>query len=186
MGQVGVSRTEKRQLSRDDVYDILSNQRRRYALHAIKQENERAELSDLAEQVAAWENDKCIQDITSTERHRVYTSMQQTHLPTLERAGVITHDNGTVTLTDTADSLDVYLDVVPGDSIPWAEYYLGLAAVSLALVVAIWVGVFPPSIPSLVWPTVITLLFLVSAAYHVKETRRLQLGAADKPPELLE
>nr|WP_228841758.1 hypothetical protein [Haloarcula sp. CBA1127] len=155
-------------------------------MHAIKQENERAELSDLAEQVAAWENDKCIQEITSTERHRVYTSMQQTHLPTLERAGVITHDNGTVTLTDTADSLDVYLDIVPGDSIPWAEYYLGLAAVSVALVVAVWVGVFPSSVPSLVWPSVITSLFLVSAAYHVKETRRLQLGAADKPPELLE
>ncbi|MFB6371744.1 MAG: NAD(P)-dependent oxidoreductase, partial [Bradymonadaceae bacterium] len=37
----------------------------------------------------------------------------------------------TVELTDRATELDVYLDVVPSGSIPWAEYYLGLSVIGL-------------------------------------------------------
>ncbi|ELZ80265.1 hypothetical protein C453_19345 [Haloferax elongans ATCC BAA-1513] len=176
----------ERPVSRDEVYGLLSNHRRRYALHAIKQGDGPTELSNLAEQVAAWENGKSVREVTSTERHRVYTSMQQTHLPALERAGVITHDNGTITLTEQATDLDVYLDVVPGNSIPWAEYYLGLSAVAISLVAAVWVGVFPAWIPQLVWAAVISLLFMGSAAYHVYQNRRMQLGETDKPPELMQ
>ncbi|AFK21215.1 hypothetical protein E6P09_17365 (plasmid) [Haloferax mediterranei ATCC 33500] len=186
MVQLGRADTDESLVSRDDVYGLLSNHRRRYALHAIKQNDGPTELSNLAEQVAAWENGKVVHEVTSTERHRVYTSMQQTHLPALERAGVITHDNGTITLTEQATDLDVYLDVVPGNSIPWAEYYLGLSAVALALVAAVWVGVFPEWIPKLAWATLISLLFLGSAAYHVYQNRSMRLGEADRPPEVRE
>ncbi len=121
-------------ITRDEVFDLLSNHRRRYALHVAKQTDGDSELSDIAEQVAAWENGKPQSEITSSERHRVYTSMQQTHLPAMDRAGVIEYDNGTVTLTEQAADLDVYMDVVPEDSIPWGQYYLGLAVLSGAIV----------------------------------------------------
>ena len=171
-------------LSRNEIYEILSNPRRRYALHAIKNEDGTAELSDLAEQVAAWENDKPVAEVTSGERHLAYSSIQQNHIPKLERAGIITHDTGTIELTEEARDLDVYVDVVPGDSIPWAEYYLGLGAVSLGLVAAVRVGVFPESVPSLVWAAIIAVLFTASAAYHVYQNREMNLGSDGKPPEL--
>ena len=54
----GTESTEERESSaasipKDDVFELLSNHRRRYALHAIKQTDGSSELSDLAEQVAA-------------------------------------------------------------------------------------------------------------------------------------
>mgnify|MGYP000022827904 CR=1 FL=1 len=171
-------------LSRNEIYEILSNPRRRYALHAVKNKDGTAELSDLAEQVAAWENDKPVSEVTSSERHLAYSSIQQNHIPKLERAGIITHDTGTIELTEEAHDLDVYVDVVPGDSIPWAEYYLGLGAVSLGLVAAVWVGVFPESVPSLAWAAVIAVLFTASAAFHVFQNREMNLGSDGKPPEL--
>jgi len=171
-------------LSRDEAFDILSNHRRRYALHAVKQTEGSLELSEIAEQVAAWENGKSLTDITTTERHRVYTSLQQTHLPTMDRAGVIEYDNGTVQLTPQAEDLDIYLDVVPGNSIPWGEYYLGLAGLSGAVIAAVRLGIFPSSIPDLAWGALIVVVFALSAAYHVWQSRRFRLGTDHDPPEI--
>jgi len=174
--------TENRDLSRDEVFELLSSHRRRYALHAAQQADGPLELSDLAEQVAAWENGKSQSEITSDERHRVYTSMQQTHLPAMDRAGVIDYDNGTIHLTDAVDSLEVYMDVVPEQSIPWGQYYLGLSVLSAGLLAAAWVGVFPSSVPWIAWGGLVVGLFLVSASYHAWESRQMRLGAAGSPP----
>ncbi|QGN07450.1 hypothetical protein Hrd1104_09095 [Halorhabdus sp. CBA1104] len=171
-------------LSRDEAFDLLSNHRRRYALHAVKQTEESVELAEIAEKVAAWENDKDRKDVTSTERHRVYTSLQQTHLPTMDRAGVIDFDNGTVTLTAQAEALDIYMDVVPEDSIPWGQYYLGLAALSSGLVAGAWAGVFPSSIPDLAWAILVIVLLAGSALYHVWQSRQFRVGVGEQPPEI--
>jgi len=171
-------------LSRDEIFDLLSNHRRRYALHAVKRIDGDVEIADITKQVAAWENGKSREEITAQERHRVYTSMQQTHLPAMDRAGVIEYDNGTVTLADGAENLEVYMDIVPEQSIPWGEYYLGLAAVSGALLAAVSAGVFPESIPALAWGWLVVVLLAGSALYHVVQSRRMRLGATDTPPEI--
>lgn len=171
------------QLSRTDVHDILSNSRRRHTIHILKRDDGESALSSIAEEIAAWENDKPVAEVSSRERHRVYTSVQQNHIPRLARAGIITHNRGNLELTSEADELDVYMDVVPNNSIPWGEYYLGLSAFSLALVAAVWVGVFPASIPSLAWAALIGLLFAGSSAYHVYENSQQLLGNGDKPAE---
>ena len=171
-------------ITRDKVFELLSNHRRRYALHVAKQTDGASELSDIAEQVAAWENGKAQSEITSSERHRVYTSMQQTHLPAMDRAGVIDYDNGTVTLTEQAADLDVYMDVVPEDSIPWGQYYLGLAVLSGAVVGAAGLDVFPASVPDIAWAALVVTLFLCSGLYHVWQSRQLRLGTGEKPPDV--
>ncbi|MDB2240928.1 hypothetical protein EXE51_15500 [Halorubrum sp. CGM5_25_10-8B] len=171
------------QLSHTDIHDLLSNSRRRHTIHILKRDDGEGALSSIAEEVAAWENDKPVAAVESSERHRVYTSIQQNHIPRLERAGIITHDRGDLELTSEADRLDLYMDVVPDDSIPWGEYYLGLSAFSLGLVAAAWVGVFPASIPTLMWAALIGLLFAGSSAYHVYESSQQLLGNSEKPPE---
>ena len=128
-------------LSNDEIHDLLSNPRRRHTLHIMKRDDGTAEISSIAEQVAAWENEKPRSEVTSQERHLVYASIQQNHIPRLVRAGVISHERGELELTNEAKKLDVYMDIVPRNSIPWGEYYLGLSAFSLALVAAVWVGV---------------------------------------------
>lgn len=171
-------------MSRSEAFDLLSSHRRRYALHMAKRAEGPLELSDIAEQVAAWENDKDLKAVTSDERHRVYTSLQQTHLPAMDDAGVIEYDNGTVTLTDGSRNVDIYLDVVPENSIPWGMYYLGLALFFGVLIVASVLGVLPDIFPDIALGGMVVVVLLGSAAYHVWQNRQMRLGAGDEPPEL--
>ncbi|QFU82452.1 DUF7344 domain-containing protein [Natronorubrum aibiense] len=166
-----------------EIFDLLSNQRRRYAIHYCKREGEPVELGDLAEHVAAWELDKEIDELTSAERKRVYTSLQQTHLPTLKRADMIEFDDRTIALTDHASELDVYLDIVPADSIPWGLYYLGLTVLGSVVMAALWLEVVPTeTIPELGWATLVFALFAVSAVVHVVQSRQMRLGEMERPP----
>ena len=169
--------------SRGDVFSLLSNQRRRYTIHYLKREDDPVTLGELAEHVAAWELEKDVAELTSTERKRIYTSLQQTHLPTLERAEMVTFDDRTIELTENARELDVYLDVVPEDSIPWGVYYLGLSALAGIVLAGLWLEVIPTeTVPLLGWATILVGLFAVSAVVHVLENRRMRLGQGERPP----
>lgn len=168
---------------KDAIYELLSNHRRRYTLHYLKRHEDGTTLSDLAEQIAAWEHDKTVAELTSAERKRVYTSLQQTHLPKLEEAGMVTFDRDAIELTDNATELEVYLDIVPGGSIPWGVYYLGLSVLGLSMLVAVWTDVIPDDpVPHLAWMGLIVALFLVSSVYHVYHNRRYRLGGTEGPP----
>ncbi|WP_254762200.1 DUF7344 domain-containing protein [Natrinema marinum] len=168
---------------RGEIFDLLSNHRRRYAIHYCKREDEPVTLGTLAEHVAAWELDKEVDEITSAERKRVYTSLQQTHLPTLEQADMIKFDDRTIELTDEASELDVYLDVVPEDSIPWGYYYLGLTAVGSVVMAGLWLDVIPTEpVSALGWATLVFALFGISAVVHVAQSRRMRLGEMERPP----
>lgn len=169
-------------LERGEVFDLLSNRRRRYAVLYCKREEAAVSLGELAEHVAAWELEKPVEAITSTERKRVYTSLQQTHLPTLERAGMIAYDGRTIELTDRAADLEVYLDIVPGDSIPWGTYYLGLAALGFVVLGGVALEVVPTeTIPELGWAALFLCLFAGSALVHVLSSRRHRLDDFERP-----
>ena len=86
-------------------------------------------------------------------------------------------------LTDRADELDVYLDVVPGDSVPWGVYYLGLSAFGFLVLGGLWADVLPTDpVSTLVWVELVLALFAVSAAYHVYQSRERRLGEIEVPP----
>lgn len=166
---------------------MLSNRRRRYALHYLRREEERVELGDLAEVIAAWENEKSVPELASDERKRVYTSLQQFHLPKMDETGLLAYDRdrGTVSLSEPASDLDVYLDVVPEHEIPWSLYYLGLSALNVALLVGLWLDAYPLTVlPDLVWIACSAAVFVGSAAVHACRDRRMRLGAGDVPPDL--
>lgn len=190
MGKSGVkgllergASSEEGSLPKDEIFDLMSNHRRRYVIHHCKQVREPISLSDLAEQVAAWEKDKTIEELGSAERKTVYTSLQQTHLPRLERAGIITYEDGEVELTDQTERLDIYLDIVPANSIPWGVYYLGLSVLSAIVVAGLWSGVLPTeTIPALTYPTVIVAAFAISSAYHTLSNRQYRFENFDEPP----
>ncbi|OIB59091.1 DUF7344 domain-containing protein [Natrialba sp. SSL1] len=165
------------------MFDLLSNHRRRYVIHYCKQEERPVELGELAEQVAAWELDTEIEALTSAERKRIYTSLQQTHLPTLERAGMVRFDDRTIELTEEASTLEIYLDIVPGDSVPWGLYYSGLSAIATVVMAGLWLGLLPTeTVSALGWSTLVVALFVGSAAVHVVQNRRMRLGDVERPP----
>ncbi len=141
------------------------------------------ELGDVAEQVAAWENDKSVETITSDERKRVYTSLQQTHLPKMADVGIVEFDGSTVELSDVAGDYDVFLDIVPEDDISWGEYYLGLSGLSGVLLALVWAGIYPSVLPPLGWATILVVVFGLSAAFHTYRSKKRKLRR-ENPPEL--
>jgi hypothetical protein len=168
-------------LSYDTVFTTLSNRRRRYVLQYLQDNGGTSELRDIAEHLAAWENDKAVDAITRKERRRVYTALQQSHLPKMDDDGIVSFDRnrGTVEMTELAEELRVYLEVVQGSEIPWSEYYLGLSAVCVALVVAAYLGVLPGAVPDIGLAGAIALIFAFSAGINVYRQRQRRIQFAN-------
>ena len=165
----GIQRREEVQL--DVIFDILKNQRRRHVLRYLR-EHETTTLSDLAEHVAALENDKDVRELTSSERKRVYVGLYQCHLPRMSDAGVIEFDSdrGRIELRDTADQLDEYLDVDDGPARPWHLYQLGLAVAGGATYVGSALLLGATAVPSLL---VVPALVLAVSACALAQRRAL-------------
>jgi len=174
------------ELSKGEIFDVLQNQRRRYVLEYLKRFDEPVELSDLARQVAAWEYQTPVEDVTNDQKKRVYTTLQQTHLCKMEEAGIVEYDSdaNTVARTPYTEDMTVYLEIVPGSEFPWREFYLSLGSISCAVVAALWTGLFPLTLLTpLEWATVIAATFTVSAAYHTYSGADKQLGDDEYAPD---
>ncbi|WP_435360590.1 DUF7344 domain-containing protein [Haloarchaeobius sp. DFWS5] len=174
-------------LSKGEIFDVLRNQRRRFVLQYLKRRDEPVDLGSLATQVAAWEYRTPCDDVTSEQRKRVYTTLQQTHLPRMSEANIIRYDSdeGLIQPTARTRDLSIYLEIVPGSELPWREYYLSLGAVSAALCTAVWFGVYPfTMMPDIAWGMLISLAFTVSSAVHIYYEQNMRLGDLEIPPEL--
>ncbi|SHH61806.1 DUF7344 domain-containing protein [Halobaculum gomorrense] len=181
-------REEPHSVSEEELFDVLANTRRRNALHAIAQaEGTTHELGTLSERVAAWENEIDVTEVSYDERKRVYTALQQSHLPKLDEVGLVSFDKdrGTVDATPALGEVEIYLDVVRGKEIPWSEYYLGLSGVSMALLAAVWVGAYPFTlVPDLGWFAFVVVAFTVSATVNRYFSTEMKLGDDRSPPNI--
>lgn len=170
-----------------DMYDILSNQRRRYAVHAIKQHRRPIELGALADRVSAWEGESISDDVPIKRRKSVYTALQQVHLPKMDRAEIVEFDKdaGVIEPTQKLKELDIYLEFVENNEIPWHQFYLGLALIHAAVLVALWIDVWPLTIVSgYVWGGLLVATFILSAVLHNYYMQGKRLGSQIKPPGL--
>lgn len=184
---VALEQSEAPNLSRDLVFATLSNARRRYVLHYLKRHSGPVTIRELAEQIAAWENGTSMAEVTYKQRKRVYTSLHQTHLPKLADADFIQSERSweEITLSERASELEVYLEVVPENDIPWSEFYLGLAGVGIALVAGLWFGAYPLTLLSeLAWAGLFSVALFVVAAVHAYDSRRHLLGGTEAPPDV--
>lgn len=174
-------------LASDAVYDALADKRRRYALHYLKQRSEPVTVRELSEQVAAWENEKPAEELASQERKRVYIALYQSHLGTLDAEGLVDYDDdgGTVELSDAFADVDLYIEIVPRESVPWSLYYLGLALANAVVFALAWLEVAPfDLVPELGWGALALVTFAVSAFVQTYSSRRMQFGDDGPPPEL--
>lgn len=171
----------------DAVYDVLANRRRRYAIHYLKQVDDRVEFGELAEQIAAWERGKSRHEVTSDERKYAYSALQQRHLPKLHDLGLVEFDKraGRVEPTTALESIDVYAEVVGRRSVPWGVYFLGLSAIHAVLLAMVGIDVPPLSVVGdLRWSLLFVASLGVSSLVFVYDTRRMKLGETGPPPEV--
>ncbi|THE64410.1 hypothetical protein D8Y22_13445 [Salinadaptatus halalkaliphilus] len=182
-----VESAELEELPKGEIFEVLRNQRRRYVLHYLKRDDQPVELGDLAQQVAAWEYDTTLEGVTPAQRKRVYTTLQQTHLPKMDEAGILTFDSdqGVIASTTRTHDISVYLEIVPGHEFAWRELYLSLGAISCALVAALWMGIYPLTVLSnLAWMGIVAVTVTATAIVHIYHERTMRLGHGTQPPEL--
>jgi hypothetical protein len=106
------------QLPKDVIFGLLSAERRRRVLEYMAEHGEQTTLSDLADHIAALENDTEIRLLNSQQRKRVYVALYQCHLPRMDDADILNFENarGTVELRPNAAQLYHYFDVNPFDT----------------------------------------------------------------------
>ncbi|MFB6151453.1 MAG: hypothetical protein ABEJ40_06575 [Haloarculaceae archaeon] len=159
--------SEKEELTQDVVFDILSSARRRYVLYLLRTESG-MELTDLAERVAAWENDVDVKDLEKQQRKRVYVSLYQTHIPKLADAGLVDYDkdSGMVELRSNGYRIDRHLQS-DQPTLDWQYIYVpaAVAAVALVALSALDFWVFA-SLTTAELALVLAIGFLLSASVH--------------------
>lgn len=183
-------------LDRDDVFHILQCRRRRLVLKYLQDHDGPADMRDVTERIAAIENDTTVAQLRSQERQRVYIALYQSHLPKMDRDGIINYqqDRGVVERTARTAQFDPYLVNEPTllpDAEPagpadddrveggrqetvratiddgWKRRSLAAAGGGLALIVSIYAGSVP-SIPSAAVAAALacTLFVALAAGYY--------------------
>lgn len=129
----------------DEIFHILQNERRRMVLEYLQETDSSVRMRDVAEQVAAWENDTTVEELTSDQRQRVYIPLYQSHLPKLDKAGIIDYqqNRGVVERRPLARQLDYYLNADSNTNTAtatgnergtdWDDYYIGAAGAGAIL-----------------------------------------------------
>jgi len=137
-----MSETEGGELTQDTVFEILSNSRRRFMLSYLNEHDGPVDLMELANEIAAWENETTVDELTDKQSKRVYVSVYQTHVPKLEATGLIDYDSdsGLIELSERASEIDRYMPDEESER-PWHRYYVGLAIASAVFYGAVALGV---------------------------------------------
>ena len=164
-------------LSKDVIFELLKNRRRREVLSYLLEAEETVTLGELAEQIAAWENDTDVNALSSDQRKRVYVALYQTHLPKMDDAGIVDYDQdrGLITLADNADLLVMYLDTDAHKRDRWDRVYGALSVLGGAILLGAVAGLPGlAAVSTAALAGVIVAVFLAVSAVHVFVNHRVQ------------
>jgi len=161
------------ELSLDHIFEILKNERRRTVLHYLADQEGTVSLGELAEHVAAVENDTTVARVTSKERKCVYVGLYQCHLPKMDDMDIVSfnQNRGRIEIGPNAEALYTYLDVSDSRDRPWPLYYGSVAALGGALLLLSHVGASTLGLT----PTVVAMFALIG----VSTCAALELGARE-------
>lgn len=105
------------ELTRDDIFHVLQCRRRRLVLKYLQEYDGEgpARMGDIAEHIAALENDTTVDALRSQQRQRVYIALYQSHLKKMDKDGIINYNKsrGYVEATERAKQFDAYLESEP-------------------------------------------------------------------------
>lgn len=129
-------------LDADEAHGLLqSGRRRRVVEHLLAFVGEPVPVDALATAVARGEHERPADGLDADVRERVALSLDHSHLPRLEAAGVVVYDRrrGSVTATPRIEALEPYLAVGEAAADGAAETTLlaGLVGGSLATLLAL-------------------------------------------------
>ncbi|WP_418286691.1 DUF7344 domain-containing protein [Halorubrum sp. DTA46] len=174
--------SERSRVTTDEMFDVLKNERRRAVLRYLIEHEGCGELSDVAEHIAAAENDTTIQQLSSQERKRVRIALYQCHLPKMDSLQLVEYNKprGTIELREAASEFEPYLDLdrthVRG-SLSSSRGVIAFAVGVVTLVTAGTLGLGPLSAVPPTWWTLLSVLAVVGLAARDYWTAR---GATER------
>lgn len=151
-GQVMKEPTDESSLTKDEIFELLYNRRRRMVIWYLRENGGTGSVSDLAEHIAADENETTVTQLSSSERKRVYVGLYQNHLPMMDRVGVVSYEKnrGTVQLKNAATELEPYLGETDSSDKSHAKL-TGVLTLSGVILLGILNSSLLGAIPDLVW-----------------------------------
>lgn len=162
----------------DELLEVLSNRRRRYLWRFLREHSGPVTLSEASKQIAAWEQDSPIEEITYDDRKSVYTALYQHHAPLLAEHGLITFDKEECMLQSVlsvGQQYTVQTEVNPNEL---GQRVAGSGLVAIGVVNVLWVfdigpyeGLAPVTLGSSLFMTV----FVVGLVYLTLITRSHQI-----------
>lgn len=159
-------------LTRDQIFDILSNGRRRFILQYLESTEGKVRLMDLVTAAAAWEYDTPRSELTRAEKKRMYVSLHQAHLPKLSRADLIEY-NKNRSVVAAGPRLEAVMPYLSADDTGrnWWQYYLILTCVNAGILsTSVLAG--PGALTEFVLLPFIAISYAALAAAHFIATSR--------------
>lgn len=143
------------ELSKEQLFDVLRNSRRRAVIVHLREENGELSVEELSRRVAADEYEIPESELSSEQYKRVYTGLYQFHLDKMDELGVLEFDSdrNVVSLRSGASQFEPYLG--RETSVDSARKEFSVAAVVALIVLFGSTGVGPIGTLS---PTVLALL----------------------------
>lgn len=167
------------ELTQAELFDIFSNARRRQTVQFLNRQHGSCDLAPLVEQVAAWENDTHVDDVTRTQRRRVYISLYQTHLPMLEDHGIIDWDPEAHRIELEADFelFEPYLGQTTNGDRPWHTFYASLSVIGAVSLLTAWLSIGPLTLATTPFIALVLCVFVFALAvtHHVSRRPNLQV-----------
>jgi DNA-binding transcriptional ArsR family regulator len=159
------------ELSRDDLFSMLRNERRREVIHYLSDHEGTVDLRELSEYIAALENDCEPAAVTYKQRKRVQTALYQMHLPKLAEQGIVAYDRraGKVELASgAADCLPYLAADADRQHRRWWRWYLLVAAAAAVPIGLAALDLQPfASVPGLGYAAVACVAFVVISVAQV-------------------
>ena len=174
------------ELTQAELFDVFSNARRRRTVQYLKRQGGSCDLAPLVQQVAAWENETDPNEVTRTQRRRVYISLYQTHLPMLEDHGIVDWDpdGHKIELLPSEERFEPYLDRQLENQRAWHRLYAGATGLGVVATVLSWLAVCPltAGFAPIVALALCLVVLVLSAVQHVSRRPggRRSLGFASR------
>jgi DNA-binding transcriptional ArsR family regulator len=77
------------ELTPDVTFELLSNPQRRYALAYLSRRGQPITARELAEQIAAWEQDKPVSEVEDETAEQIQMTLHHNHIPKLRAVGLV-------------------------------------------------------------------------------------------------
>lgn len=159
------------ELPLEQVFDVLRNERRRLILVHMADDEGPYTIGELAEHVAAHENDKPVVQLSSDERKRAYVGLYQAHLPKMDAMDIVEFNKsrGRIELGPNYGRVEPYLQgrTTEFDGDCWPRRYLGLSVAAAVLVTLAGLGG-----ATMAWfaATAVVVGFTLTSLYHWRQS----------------